>query len=60
MVKPVESPAIAPALAATAIEAGDNAQILCWVASTAAVTSAISPGTGMPRLSTMIITSTIR
>ena len=59
MVKPVESPAIAPALAATAIQAGDNA-ILCWVASTAAVTSAISPGTGMPRLSTMIIRPTIR
>jgi hypothetical protein len=59
MAKPVESPAIAPALAATAIQAGDSA-ILCWVARTAAVTSAISPGTGMPRLSTIISRPTIK
>ena len=59
MRKPIESPMIAPALLQAAIQAGDR-PALCWVASTAAVTSAISPGTGMPRLSTMIIRPTIR
>jgi hypothetical protein len=49
----------APALPLTATHSGATAA-WCWVARTAAVTSAISPGTGMPRLSTMIIKPAIR
>ena len=59
MAKPMESPTIAPALPQAAIHAGETAS-LCWAASSAAETSVISPGTGVPRLSAIITMPTIR
>src|SRR5699024_7589828 len=56
---PIESPATAPAEAQTATHTGEMSK-LSREDSSAAEINVISPGNGMPRLSTMITTATIR